>query len=134
MRAQEFIIETPYTEKFNGIQVSLDIIKDDEFVDDDDTDNTVIYVTASTNGKELGHVLFSIGYDSTGPILLPQDLEVEERYRGQGIAATMYDYVKSKGYRIRRSGQQTDAGAAFWKRNRPEQNIWEESELRDTDK
>jgi hypothetical protein len=38
----------------------------------------------------------------------------------------MYDFVKSKGYRIRRSGQQTDAGAGFWAKHRPEQNIWED--------
>jgi hypothetical protein len=39
----------------------------------------------------------------------------------------MYDYVKSKGYKIRRSGQQTDAGAGFWNKHRPEQNVWEQS-------
>jgi hypothetical protein len=73
------------------------------------------------NGKELGQVLFveENGY------LLPQDLEVDERYRGQGVAATMYNYVKSQGYKIRRSGQQTDAGAGFWGKHRPEQNVWE---------
>jgi hypothetical protein len=38
----------------------------------------------------------------------------------------MYDYVKSKGYKIRRSGQQTDAGAGFWDKHRPEQNVWEQ--------
>jgi hypothetical protein len=38
----------------------------------------------------------------------------------------MYDYVKSRGYRIRRSGQQTDAGAGFWSKHRPEQNVWEQ--------
>jgi GNAT superfamily N-acetyltransferase len=37
----------------------------------------------------------------------------------------MYDYVKSLGYQIRRSGQQTDAGAGFWSKHRPSQNVWE---------
>jgi GNAT superfamily N-acetyltransferase len=60
-----------------------------------------------------------------GEYLMPQDLEVDERFQGQGIAAAMYDYVKSKGYRIRRGGQQTDAGAGFWGKHRPEQNVWE---------
>jgi hypothetical protein len=64
-----------------------------------------------------------------GEYLMPQDLEVDERYRGQGIAATMYDYVKSRGYKIRRSGQQTPAGAGFWDRHRPEKNLWEQQEL-----
>jgi GNAT superfamily N-acetyltransferase len=94
-------------------------------VDDDDADNQVVFVKATSNGKELGHVLFTMSYDGQGLILNPQDLEVDERYRGQGIAQTMYDFVKSKGYRIRRSGQQTDAGAAFWQRHRPGQNVWE---------
>jgi GNAT superfamily N-acetyltransferase len=119
MRAQEFVKD------FEGIDVSLEIQKDDAYVDDDDTDNQVVFVKATSNGRELGHVLFTMSYDGQGLILNPQDLEVDERYRGQGIAQTMYDFVKSKGYRIRRSGQQTDAGAAFWQRHRPGQNVWE---------
>ena len=123
MRATEFIREN--VEHFNGLDFSIEIEKDDEYVDDDDTDNQTIYVRAFANGRELGHVLFTIDYDGQGMILKPQDLEVDERFQGQGIAATMYDYVKSKGYRIRRSGQQTDAGAGFWNKHRPEQNVWE---------
>jgi hypothetical protein len=119
MRAQEFVKD------FEGIDVSLEIQKDDAYVDDDDADNQVVFVKATANGKELGHVLFTMSYDGQGLILNPQDLEVDERYRGQGIAQTMYDFVKSKGYRIRRSGQQTDAGAAFWQKHRPGQNVWE---------
>lgn len=114
------------SENYNGIQLSLEVEKDDEYVDDEDTDNQTIYVKATANGRELGHVLFTIDYDSQGMVLNPQDLEVDDRYRGQGIAATMYDYVKSKGYRIRRSGQQTDAGAGFWNKHKPGKNIWEQ--------
>lgn len=109
-------------ENFNGIDISMEIQKDDEYVDDEDYDNQVIYVTASSNGKELGHVLFAFD----GEYLMPQDLEVEERYRGQGIAQIMYDYVKSKGYKIRRSGQQTDAGTGFWDKHKPGKNVWEQ--------
>ena len=116
-------------EHFNGLAFSIEIEKDDEYVDDDDTDNQTIYVKAFANGRELGHVLFTIDYDGQGMILKPQDLEVDERYRGQGIAQTMYDFVKSKGYKIRRSGQQTDAGRGFWDKHRPEQNVWEEESL-----
>lgn len=98
-------------ESFDGIEISLE------------KENDEIMVTATANGKELGQVLFveENGY------LLPQDLEVDERYRGQGIASTMYNYVKSQGYKIRRSGQQTDAGAGFWSKHRPDQNVWEAS-------
>jgi predicted GNAT family acetyltransferase len=96
-------------EEFNGIDIDMDIEGDE------------IMVTAMGNGRELGHVLFV----EEGEYLMPQDLEVDERFQGQGIAAAMYDYVKSKGYKIRRSGQQTDAGAGFWGKHRPEQNVWE---------
>jgi GNAT superfamily N-acetyltransferase len=116
-------------ENFNGIDISMEIQKDDEYVDDEDYDNQVIYVTASSNGKELGHVLFAFD----GEYLMPQDLEVEERYRGQGIAQTMYDYVKSKGYKIRRSGQQTDAGTGFWDKHKPGKNVWEQGVAEGTD-
>ena len=103
--------DTKTTEHYDGIEISLE------------KENDEIMVTAMANGKELGQVLFveENGY------LLPQDLEVNERYRGQGVAATMYNYVKSQGYKIRRSGQQTDAGAGFWDKHRPEQNVWEAS-------
>ena len=107
----------------------MEIQKDDEYVDDEDYDNQVIYVTASSKGKELGHVLFAFD----GEYLMPQDLEVEERYRGQGIAQTMYDYVKSKGYKIRRSGQQTDAGTGFWDKHKPGKNVWEQGVAEGTD-
>jgi len=97
-------------ENYNGINILLQK-NDDE-----------LFVKASAGSRELGHVLFVID----GEYLMPQDLEVEEKFRGQGIAQTMYDYVKSKGYKIRRSGQQTDAGAGFWDKHRPEQNVWEQ--------
>lgn len=97
-------------ENFNGINLLLQ--KDDD----------ELFVKASAGGRELGHVLFAID----GEYLIPQDLEVDERYRGQGIATTMYDYVKSKGYKIRRSSHQTDAGAGFWDRYKPGQIVWEQ--------
>jgi GNAT superfamily N-acetyltransferase len=118
-----FEYQKPKIQRANrdGIDLSFEKVKDDEYVDDDDDENIVAQVTATSNGKELGHVLFSIDGDT----LLPQDLEVDERYRGQGIAKIMYDYVKSLGYQIRRSGQQTDAGAGFWGKHRPGVNVWE---------
>ena len=85
-------------DSYNGIDISMQH-------DDDE-----IMITAAAGGRKLGSVLFV----QDGDNLMPQDLEVDECYRGQGIARTMYDYVKSLGYKIRRSGQQTDAGASFW--------------------
>lgn len=97
-------------DSFQGIDMSVEREEDE------------IMVRASAGGRPLGSVLF-IDYDGA---LMPQDLEVDERYRGQGIAAAMYDYVKSRGYKIRRCGQQTDAGAGFWAKHRPGQNVWEQ--------
>jgi predicted GNAT family acetyltransferase len=98
-------------DSFDGIDITMDV-EDDE-----------VFVKASAGGRELGHVLFV----DEGDYLMPQDLEVDERFQGQGIARTMYDYVKSKGYKIRRSGQQTDAGAGFWNKHRQSQNVWEQN-------
>ena len=97
-------------DSFQGIDISVEREEDE------------IMVRASAGGRPLGSVLF-VDYDGA---LMPQDLEVDERYRGQGIARTMYDYVKSLGYKIRRSGQQTDAGAGFWAKHRPDSNVWEQ--------
>ena len=106
MRAHEFL-----EEPFQGLDLEMEFDEDE------------IWVTArDASGRELGHVLFV----DTGDELVPQDLEVEERFRGQGIARVMNDWVKSKGYRIRRSNSQTRAGAEFWNRNRPGENVWEQ--------
>ena len=99
------------SEHYDGIEISMEK-EDDE----------IMVKAMMSGGRELGHVLFVID----GEYLAPQDLEVDERYQGQGIAATMYDYVKSKGYKIRRSGQQTDAGAGFWDKHKPGKNVWEQ--------
>jgi len=127
MRAREFIFEA--VESYGGIDFDVEIERDEE---GEDIDN--IYVKALSNGRELGHVLFTISYDSKGMVLNPQDLEVKERYQGQGIASTMYDYMQSKGYRIRRSGQQTDAGAGMWEKHKPGKNIWEQGVVEAFDK
>lgn len=76
--------------------------------------------------KLLGFVIFNIG---DGKELDPQELEVVDQYRGQGIAKVMYDYVKSKGYKIVRSWDQTDAGKGFWDKHRGEEvRVWESEE------
>ena len=73
--------------------------------------------------KVLGFVEFNIG---DGKELDPQDLQVDEKYQGQGIARVMYDYVKKLGYEIHRSWDQTDAGKGFWDKHRGEEvRVWE---------
>jgi hypothetical protein len=103
MRAKEFVAD------FEGINIAVEEEEDD------------LMLRARSGGREMGHAYFV----KDGRTLLPQDLEIDPRYQGQGIARVLYDYAKSLGYEIRRSNQQTDAGKAFWQRNRPGQNVWE---------
>jgi hypothetical protein len=90
-------------------------------------DNDQLFVNAfdSSGGNELGHVTFDIG---DGKELDPQNLYVKHKVRSQGIARTMYDFVKSKGYKIQRSWDQTDAGAGFWDKHRGEERVWEQDD------
>ena len=79
-------------------------------------------IDADTHGRNLARVVF----DVDGQNLVARDLLVDERYRSQGIAASMYDWAKELGYRVQRSADQTDAGKAFWDKNRGETGqVWE---------
>jgi GNAT superfamily N-acetyltransferase len=78
---------------------------------------------APGSGQQLAQVDFKIDDQDE---LHPEDLHVEERWRGQGIAQIMYDFVKSKGYTIHRSWSQTDAGSGFWDKHRGEERVWEQ--------
>ena len=77
----------------------------------------------AAGAKQVGQVVFNI--DDNGQ-LEAADLEVAEKYRGQGVAKTMYDFVKAQGYTINRSWSQTAAGADFWDKNRGQERVWEQ--------
>ena len=116
MRAREFVTEAK-TVDYEGL--TLKVSKNDHELMVDALDDW--------GNKVLGHVKFNIG---DGRELDPQDLRVDDRYQGQGIARVMYDYVKSLGYKIVRSPDQTDAGAGFWNKHRGEDvRVWEEEQL-----
>jgi GNAT superfamily N-acetyltransferase len=112
MRAREFVAEAK-TVDYEGLTLKVSKNDHELMVDAlDDWGNNV-----------LGHVTFYIGDDRE---LDPQDLWVNEKYQGQGIARVMYDYVKKLGYKIVRSWDQTDAGAGFWNKHRGEDvRVWE---------
>ena len=112
MRAREFVTEAK-TVDYEGL--TLKVSKNDHELMVDALDDW--------GNKVLGHVKFNIG---DGQELDPQDLRVDDKYQGQGIARVMYDYVKSLGYTINRSWDQTDAGAGFWNKHRGEDvRVWE---------
>ena len=114
MRAKEFITESK-TVEFEGL--TLKISKNGH--------QLMVNALDDWGNKVLGHVTFNIG---DGKELDPQDLKVDDKYQGQGIARVMYDYVKSLGYTIVRSYDQTDAGKGFWDKHRGEEvRVWEES-------
>lgn len=87
----------------------------------DDTDEKFL-VTASAGGKQLGRAYF-INNDGDWEA---SDVAVDERFRGQGIAALMYNYAKEHLGSFSRSPDQTDAGEAFWDKHRPDQTMWEQ--------
>jgi ribosomal protein S18 acetylase RimI-like enzyme len=82
----------------------------------------IVWITATTHGRELGRVKFL----RQGDRAVALDLAVKPQYQGQGIARIMYDYAKELGYKILRSSEQTDAGAGFWDKHRGTQEVWEE--------
>lgn len=99
------------TEDYAGMQLRLS------------KDANGVAVRALAGDKELGMAEFF--FDEQGQ-LDPQTVWVDERYHGQGIAASMYDYLKDKGYTIVRSWDQTDAGRGFWDKHRgKEATVWE---------
>ena len=115
MRATEFITEYKKSrEDFEGM--TIEMVENGHVL--------VINALDDWGNNVLGSVAFNI-HDNDE--LDPQDLKVDKRYQGQGIARVMYDYAKSKGYKIHRSYDQTDAGKGFWDKHRGEdERVWEE--------
>ena len=83
-----------------------------------------IIINASSQGKQLGIVMFNIN----GKTLVADRLMVQPEYRGQGIAEIMYDWAKGLGYTVQRSSDQTDDGKRFWDKLKGEEtNVWEQA-------
>ena len=113
MRAQEFVAEYKKypTADYEGLTFTM--AEEDGFL-------TVKAL------NDFGISMASVIFGMDGRELDPQSLRVDEKYRGQGIARVMYDYVKSRGFVIHRSWDQTDAGAGFWDKHRGEDvRVWE---------
>ena len=114
MRAKEFVIESKQIVERDGIQLDVTI------------DGANVDIRAISNGRQLGYVIF----DRDGNTLVADDLSIDDRYKGQGIAAIMYDYAKELGFKVKRSSDQTTAGKYFWDKNKGEEgNVWENNEL-----
>ena len=113
MRAQEFVAEYKKYPTADYEGVTFTMAEEDGFL-------TVKAL------NDFGISMASVIFGMDGRDLDPQSLRVDEKYRGQGIARVMYDYVKSRGFVIHRSWDQTDAGAGFWDKHRGEDvRVWE---------
>lgn len=111
MRATEFITEEAKAAKYNGLVMKYAFNNNALVLKAfDPTKTPIAYVKFVKEDKEL----------------YPQDLWVHDDYRNRGIAKLMYDFLKSQGYIINRSHDQTKAGAGFWDKHRGENSyVWE---------
>jgi GNAT superfamily N-acetyltransferase len=117
MRINDIITEkVKLSEDASGLDFDLQI--------DQDT-GSFATVTARAHGRILGSVEFFVDGDT----LVADQLEVDERYRGQGIAAAMYDYAKSQGYTIQKSPDLTPDGEHFWNKNKGDKTVWEADQI-----
>jgi hypothetical protein len=72
-------------------------------------------ITASSNGRRLGSAVFQNYGPADRPEYKGDQVEVDERYRGQGIATVMYNLARELVGKIYPSPAQTQDGEAFWK-------------------
>jgi len=116
MRAFEFLKEEAKAAKYNGLLMKYAF-----------NDNALI-IKAFTKEGPVAFVKFV----KENKELYPQNLWVNDEHRSRGIAKSMYDYLKSQGFIINRSHDQTKAGAGFWDKHRGEDAyVWEATEVID---
>jgi len=111
MRAQEFIVESTRVER-DGITLDYQF----------SADKQKLKITASSNGRRLGSALFQNYGPADRPEFKGDQVEVDERYRGQGIATVMYNFARELVGKIYPSPAQTRDGERFWKGKQ----VWEQ--------
>ena len=117
MRANEFITEEAKAAKYNGLLMKYAF-----------NDNALVLKAFSPTKTPIAYVKFVKEHKE----LYPQDLWTHDDFRNRGIAKSMYDFLKSEGYVINRSHDQTKAGAGFWDKHRGEDEyVWEDEEVLD---
>ena len=73
-----------------------------------------------------------VSFERDGKTLIPNSLYVVSEFERKGIASRMYDYVKSLGFTVKRSTDQTYMGKAFWDKHRGEgSQVWEQDQTVD---
>ncbi len=116
MRAREFVTEEAKAIKTKGLTLKYAF------------NDGALLMKAFEQGT--GNPLAFVKFVKEKQELYPQNLWVHDEYRNKGIAKTMYDILKSEGYIINRSHDQTKAGAGFWDKHRGEDAyVWEDKVL-----
>lgn len=111
MKSSEFITEEAKASKYKGLIMKYAF------------NQSALILKAFEQGNPIAFVKFV----KENKDLYPQNLWVNDEYRNRGIAKAMYDYLKSEGYIINRSHDQTKAGAGFWDKHRGEDEyVWED--------
>jgi hypothetical protein len=111
MRAQEFIVESTTVER-DGITLKYQF----------GANKQKLKIVALSNSRQLGSAVFQNYGSADQPQYKGDQVDVDERYRGQGIATVMYNLAKELVGQIYPSPAQTSDGEAFWK-GKP---VWEE--------
>jgi putative chitinase len=113
MRFKEFITEFKKRVNRDGITIEYEFHRAYPT-----SKNKTLWIKALDAGsREMGSVNFrNIGNEWEG-----DDLYVDDRFRGQGIATIMYDFAKETLGRIVPSNAQTDDGKSFWQGK----EVWE---------
>jgi GNAT superfamily N-acetyltransferase len=113
MRFKEFITEFKNRVNRDGITIEYEFHK----AYPTSKDKRLWVKALDAGGREMGSVNFrNIGNEWEG-----DDLYVDDRFRGQGIATVMYDFAKETLGRIVPSNAQTDSGKSFWQGK----EVWE---------
>tara|TARA_R110000868_G_scaffold390290_3_gene659916 strand:- start:1741 stop:2766 length:1026 start_codon:yes stop_codon:yes gene_type:complete len=119
MRINDIITEGRI-HKYKGEDFSVTKITDAEFAG-----FKVEYLSAW--GSPIGFADFA----KDGNDVEVRQVEVDPLSRGQGIASLIYDFVKSLGFTIQRSWDQTDDGKRLWDTRKGEdERVWEQDLFR----
>lgn len=113
IKTNRWLSDYDHLTNYNGLDIGIDI--QDKLV-------SVDAYTSAPEGMRVGLVQFS----RNGKNLISNQLYVDEKWRGRGIANALYDFAKTQGFNIMASSNQTNDGKAFWKKNRGKERVWEE--------
>lgn len=112
MKLKDIIVEST-TVKRDGLALTYKFLPNRDLI---------VVAKSEDGGRELGSARFKDYGPAGKPHYKGEQLEVDERYRRQGVATVMYDLAKEILKRVYPSDAQTQDGEQFWQ-GKP---AWEE--------